>query len=1848
MADPELEAVEEALNVLALAESDMALQKVITRLLPAVLEALSTKSKAARAKCIETLQHINVRLRASPSVKLPFYDVLRVATKPDAAVFTVNLAVQGGYLTRCFDRLSTAEKAQALPALVTAAVTVTSPVNRAVVNFLSIRALSARSAQTPVSGSPDLFDALNECSQAAIFALFDYILQSLRQKLTVTLPDSALVSSVRLASEYAGTKNPERAARIFPILLVAAGTTSRSSLVAAAEDALKKIQSADVLAAADPSIVQTLFNLYNDTLAEIPVRVVILSKGLLNITLCASCFPEVLDVIRYSLQTPGVPPRLQALGMQFFSFVLANADRTVLIHNADPLNDVLVQLASDCTNGSPSFPDAVRGYGFTGLGELVLRVPSLFGTRNITADFFFLAAQAPLLPAPARTCATQALIAIMRVLKFDPQSATELRSSVIATLRRTLANRAEHAAPARSAAVQWANECFLFSDCEARLLNMLAAADLKQDVRQYALAGLAPKRWRFKDGSRSSDDITEENKRRLTLRDVVDVYSTYVKENGSPHPQTTEAFLKFAFYILRYSVVSGGKLELIHVSKVDNFFNDHIEELDPFLQVVNIAEGILTTWNDGIKPSLENIAISIIAFSSRVESLKHGCVLKFANRIDDLVQLATRKSATGNVPVVRAVAKIIATVTDPLPLDDLNKLVQKLSKDLEPDPSGLPSGRKGEDLRVASIFCVTQIIDRYRQRHGVGLNYSETSPLSHACEHISRRILLPVESTEIVRIAACIGLGDIGTSGPLPVSPACRTNFIAALSGILKSHSTNSKLVLAAADTIGRVCIGEPRFSMRQVAGETLLTLCKERNEDDVHFVAAESLTRAVSGFDAPPPAILEEANETASDDVVSSESEILQGVLLMRTNPFKVSEPIEDESSGKTNYGLKAAIEGAIHLASDERPGARAGGCVCLFTLLRLLGRKVDGTSIDSMLSFCTSGDEKRFNRQQDILLSQLKNIQHSFTVLLGDRSDFVQQLASCGLALAYEMCPPAEQHDLVTTLVRSLTSSKGKSAATVPGDQGTMLELEGVDTQSGSGGGSKSATYKELCSLAQDMGQPDLVYKFMDLAGHAALWNNRKGVALAGSALLGSDLAAEQLKPHLKTLLPRLYVYCYDPTESVRLAMGSVLGAIIKAAGLGSVYEAVTIHFDIVVEHCLRSMTSRQWRSREAGCGGLRDVLSSRTWEQVKEHLQDFWYHTLRALDDIKETVRKAAGGAGRALAQLSVHLCDPGQVGVDNARAASDIVIPAVMSGIMHQDTEIRALASSTMTKLIRHGGEALHASVASLVGMLLEAASELEPQMLNYAQFHIENPEQLEDVRVSAASTSASPLVDSLERLSALVNESNAEDTVRTMIRVAKVGVGIPTRAATARFFSTMLRTRATVLEPYAAKLMWSAVSAATSETNGMLRDAWCSAAGKAVSLCKEESAGKFIDRIVQLGGSEDSRERLLASYLAAALWKHSAEAARKYASAVLPLAYMGAYEGDDTPGGAAKCWTEVWEEGAPSTQAGLRHYAKEITEICEKRLTTSAQYGVKRSAAAALGALAKASNESVDVKYIRKAGTALVHAVPGHIWDGKIVVIESIGTIGASYPKAEVWADVGGVRGVVETLLGEAKRGKREYQLTAIDAATNVLKGCPGLDVFGIVDEALRGFWSSNDGEVEGGAEVSRMVWETGSDASAVDARNRARKSKKLLCISSLKCLEAASRGNEQYMRRMVEVAESVLQWDWEVRLGAIESVKECALHCEKGILYDTSTSKTGTNVLQRIVDIARVGVLDAKYASLRKAGLDTLEVLMRQVGTAKTFELVDGEISEAISKAAKDDSDSAVQKVAKKILAQKE
>ena len=83
----------------------------------------------------------------------------------------------------------------------------------------------------------------------------------------------------------------------------------------------------------------------------------------------------------------------------------------------------------------------------------------------------------------------------------------------------------------------------------------------------------------------------------------------------------------------------------------------------------------------------------------------------------------------------------------------------------------------------------------------------------------------------------------------------------------------------------------------------------------------------------------------------------------------------------------------------------------------------------------------------------------------------------------------------------------------------------------------GGNISTYKEICSLATDLGQPDLIYQFMNLAAHQAAADASRGAAYGMASV--AAIAGDELKEHVQALIPRLYRSTFDPNPLVRDSM-------------------------------------------------------------------------------------------------------------------------------------------------------------------------------------------------------------------------------------------------------------------------------------------------------------------------------------------------------------------------------------------------------------------------------------------------------------------------------------------------------------------------------------------------------------------------------------------------------------------------------------------------------------------------------------------------------------------------------------
>jgi proteasome component ECM29 len=298
-----------------------------------------------------------------------------------------------------------------------------------------------------------------------------------------------------------------------------------------------------------------------------------------------------------------------------------------------------------------------------------------------------------------------------------------------------------------------------------------------------------------------------------------------------------------------------------------------------------------------------------------------------------------------------------------------------------------------------------------------------------------------------------------------------------------------------------------------------------------------------------------------------------------------------------------------------------------------------------------------------------KLLDIQNSFMMVLGDNNDMVQDAASKGLGLVYEACSEEQRDEMVGSLLDTLMEGK-RQVQKVTGDT-KLFEDTKIEMPKSSGGGNLT-TYKELCSLASDLNQPELVYKFMNLANHNAMWNSKRGAAFGFGTIAAK--AGEQLEPHLPKIIPKLYRYQFDPTPKVQQSMQSIWNALVKETT-----KTVDKYLKEILNELLNNLTSNQWRVRESCCFALQDVLRGRTLEDALDILPRIWSDLLRVMDDIKESVRIAAGKTVAALSRNSIKMCDVAQTGQKSGEAAITAIMPTLLeNGLLSNVPDVRSAA------------------------------------------------------------------------------------------------------------------------------------------------------------------------------------------------------------------------------------------------------------------------------------------------------------------------------------------------------------------------------------------------------------------------------------------------------------------------------------------------------------------------------------------------------------------------------------------
>lgn len=172
----------------------------------------------------------------------------------------------------------------------------------------------------------------------------------------------------------------------------------------------------------------------------------------------------------------------------------------------------------------------------------------------------------------------------------------------------------------------------------------------------------------------------------------------------------------------------------------------------------------------------------------------------------------------------------------------------------------------------------------------------------------------------------------------------------------------------------------------------------------------------------------------------------------------------------------------------------------------------------------------------------------------------------------MVYEEGNQELKDELVRGLVSTLSEGRKLAAQSVAAE----TQLFSVGALGTSPDGENITTYQSVLSLASDMNQPDLVYKFLSLASHNQVWNSRIGATMGFSNI--AKQAKQELEPYISQLIPKLYRYQYDPNSKTAEAMKNIWRTLITDS------KALDIYFGAIITELLKTIGDRQWRTREA----------------------------------------------------------------------------------------------------------------------------------------------------------------------------------------------------------------------------------------------------------------------------------------------------------------------------------------------------------------------------------------------------------------------------------------------------------------------------------------------------------------------------------------------------------------------------------------------------------------------------------------------------------------------------------------
>ena len=740
----------------------------------------------------------------------------------------------------------------------------------------------------------------------------------------------------------------------------------------------------------------------------------------------------------------------------------------------------------------------------------------------------------------------------------------------------------------------------------------------------------------------------------------------------------------------------------------------------------------------------------------------------------------------------------------------------------------------------------------------------------------------------------------------------------------------------------------------------------------------------------------------------------------------------------------LSGVLERVLAACRNTKPSLRQGAVIWLLCLVQYCGH-------------------------HEIVQGRLRQCQEAFKGFLADRDSLNQESAARGLALCYEKGDRGLKDDLVRDLVNSFTGTKKSDFGKISADT-ELFEPGALPT----GEGQSVTTYKDILSLASEVGDPSLVYRFMSLATNNSIWSSRAAFGRFGLSSILSDSSVDGYLAQNPKLYSALFRYRFDPNQNVKNSMNDIWNALVKDSA-----AVISANFDEILKDLLKSILGKEWRTRQASCAAIANLLQGQRFEKYERSLSDIWLSALKVSDDIKESVQLAGLDLCKTLTGILTRSLQVGSSGSSNSQPEPvsrssayrqlEIIFPFLLSpsGIESRSEIVQAFSLWALLEIVKASSPTtLRPFVPNIVGHLLGLLSASEPMVANYlrqrADQHGTTAQEVDDVRIRLIRDS--PLMEAIDRSLDTLDTQSMEALAESLEEAMKSVVGLPSKVGTSRVLVTLSTRHNIIFKPFANRFLKLATKQLL-DINDTVSAAFATACGYLARLASDQEILRIVQHCQKLYlEDDDERHRAVAGDVLYAMSKHATDRFNNLSSSILPLIFVAKHDVDKRIQSSFK---SAWDENVGGSRSVLLYFS-EIMSLISPQLS-STKWSVKHTCALAAGDAIASGSTGLSDGDKELAWQVLEEALKPKAWIGKEEVLKAfVGFI----KDTGIFDNIALANQARKIMMREAKRNNADYRVHAFACLADFCVLDNRMDHFDQVSEIVQPVLSAKDSDID--------------------------------------------------------------------------------------------------------------------------------------------------------------------------------